>query len=149
MLFLSLQVHLQAINLTLVLVYLMLHVSDSLVKLCLLALMSQHQRGLLVFSILSSLLYVTLAAIEVLSFFLQLSLEVENFLVSISFDLIQFFLKAFDILLFLLPFLGKVGSCTLRVSESKFKLFVEEGFVLLELLNLSCRLLTVLISTIF
>jgi len=148
-LLLSLQVHLQAINLALVLVDLVLHVGDSLVELSFLALVSQHQRRLLVLSILSSLLNFTLSVVEVLSFLLQLGLEIEDLLVSISLDLVQLLLQAFDILLLFLPFLGEVGSCTLGISESKFKLFVEERLILLELGSLRRQLLTVLVRTVF
>jgi len=126
MLFFSLQVHLQTIDFALILIDLVLHISESLVELSLLTLMSKHKSCLLVFSILSSLLDITLTVVKGLSFLLKLGLEVENLLISVSLDCIKLFLETFSIFSFLFPLLCEVCSSTLLVSDCEFELLIEE-----------------------
>jgi len=126
-----------------------LHISDSLVKLSLLTLVSKHESCLLVLGILSSLLNFALTIVESLSFLLELGLEVKDFLISVSFDLIELFLKALTIFSFLLPLLSEISACTLLVSKCEFKFLIEERLVLLKLRDLLVQFLAVLIRAIF
>ena len=148
MLLFSFQVHLEAITLALEFIDLVLHVSNLLVELSLLTLVSEHESCLLVLCILSSLLDFTLTVVESLSFLLKLGLEVEDLLISVSLDLIEFFLETLSILSFLLPLLGEISSSTLLVSDCEFELLVEECLVLFKLTNLLGQFLAVLISAI-
>ena len=148
MLLFCFQVHLEAVDLALILIDLMLHISDPLLELSLIALMSQHQGGLLIFSVLSSLLNFTLSAVECLSFLLKFGLEFEDLLVLISLHLIKLFLKTFTVLLLFFPLLGEIGAIAFGFSQCNFELFVEELLVLLELSDFLEVLLAVLVSTV-
>lgn len=111
--------------------------------------MSQHQRGLLVLSFLSSFLYIFLTVVEGFSFFFKLGLEVKDLLISVGLDSVQFFLKTFNRFLLLFPFLSQISSSTLRISDGKFKLFIKEGLFLLKLGNFGCQFLAILFSALF
>ena len=86
MLFFSFKIHLQSIDLRFLLIELMLHVSDSLVKLSLLTFMSKHESCLLIFCFLGTLLDLSLTLVEIFSLLLKFCLEIEYLLVSISLD---------------------------------------------------------------
>lgn len=95
----------------------MLHISDPLLQLGLLALVGQHQRGLLVLSILRSLLHLPLALVEGFPLLLELGLEVKHLLVSVGLHSIQLLLQSLTVFLFLLPFLGQIDTGSLTISD--------------------------------
>ena len=86
MLFFSFKIHLQSIDLRFLLIELMLHVSDSLVKLSLLTFMSKHKCCLFVLCFLGTLLDLSFTLVEIFSLLLKFCLEIEYLLVSISLD---------------------------------------------------------------
>ena len=125
----------------------MLHISDPLLKLGLLAFVGQHQRRLLVLSILRSLFHLPLALVEGLPLLLELGLEVKHLLVSVSLHSIQLLLQSLTVFLFLLPFLCQINSSSLTISDRKLKFLIEELLVLLELGDLGRQLKSILIRT--
>lgn len=148
MLLFGLEVCLQPVILALKLINLMLEFGQLCVPGGLLGLVAEHELSLLSLSSCSSLFDLSLARVEILSFFVQLVLKVEHLALLLLLEKLEFLRNTLVQLSLLLIPLVKVAGFTHLVAGLKLETLVHVGLVSLKSLKFLVKLIAVGVKTV-
>ena len=148
LLLLGLEVGLQPVILALKLINLMFEISKLCVPGSLLSLMAEHELSLLGFSPGSSLFDFSLARVKVLSFLIQLILEVKHLALFLLLEKFELFLDTLVKLTLLLVPLVQVAGLAHLVARLELKTLVHVGLVSFKSLKFLVKLIAIVVEAI-